>query len=425
MAESRVWHPFTRLSLGEDIHRVVRGQGSLLHLEDGRTLIDAISSWWVNLHGHGNTVIADAIHEQARRLEHVIFAGFTHDPAEELAQRLCDLLPTGLDRVFFSDNGSTAVEVALKMARQYWTNRDKPHRTRILAFEGAYHGDTVGAMSAGARSVFSDAFTPWLFEVERLPYPATWIGDTEVDAKEAAALGAFMAALDAHEGRIAALILEPLVQGAGGMRMVRAAFLRRICEAARERDVLLIFDEVMTGFGRTGSLFALEQVGLRPDFLCLSKGLTGGFLPMSITITSANIQDAFRGADAAHTFWHGHSYTANPLGCAAALASLDLTRNALPRIGEVETRHRRFIAELPEGWHRPRICGSILAVDLKTDGGSGYFAEVGPKLRAAFIREGVLLRPLGDTVYVMAPYVTTDDQYGQIYDALRRVPAGL
>lgn len=425
MADSRVWHPFTRLSLGEDIHRVVRGEGAVLHLDDGRELIDGISSWWVNLHGHGNTVIADAIHEQAKRLEHVIFAGFTHDPAEELAHRLCDLLPAGLDRVFFSDNGSTAVEVALKMARQYWTNRGEQQRTRILAFDGAYHGDTVGAMSAGARSVFSDAFSPWLFDVDRLPYPATWIGDAEADAMEAAAYDAFTAALDAHEGRIAAMILEPLVQGAGGMRMARAAFLRRICEAARERGILIIFDEVMTGFGRTGTLFALEQVGITPDFLCLSKGLTGGFLPMSITVTSTRIQEAFRGTDAAHTFWHGHSYTANPLGCAAALASLDLSLKAVPRIREVETRHRRFIEELPEGWHHPRVCGSILAMDLKTDGASGYLADVGPKLRAAFIREGVLLRPLGDTVYVMAPYVTTNAQYERIYEALRRVPAGL
>lgn len=404
---------------------MVRGEGAVLHLDDGRELIDGISSWWVNLHGHGNSVIAVAIHEQARRLEHVIFAGFTHDPAEELANRVCDLLPAGLDRVFFSDNGSTAVEVALKMARQYWTNRGEPQRTRILAFDGAYHGDTVGAMSAGARSVFSDAFNPWLFEVERLPYPATWIGDAGVDAKEAAAYDAFAAALDAHEGRIAAMILEPLVQGAGGMRMARAAFLKRVCDAARERGILLIFDEVMTGFGRTGTLFALEQIGITPDFLCLSKGLTGGFLPMSITVTSSRIQDAFRGADASHTFWHGHSYTANPLGCAAALASLDLTVKAVPRIREVEARHRRFIGELPEGWHHPRVCGSILAMDLKTDGESGYFADVGPKLRAAFIREGVLLRPLGDTVYVMAPYVTTEAQNERIYEALRRVPAGL
>lgn len=425
MAEPRVWHPFTRLSLGESVHRVVRGEGAVLHLEDGRELIDGISSWWVNLHGHGNRVIADAIHEQARRLEHVIFAGFTHDPAEELAHRLCDHLPAGLDRVFFSDNGSTAVEVALKMARQYWTNREEPRRTRILAFDGAYHGDTVGAMSAGARTVFSEAFTPWLFEVERLPYPATWIGDAGVDETEANCYDAFTTALDAHEGHVAAMILEPLVQGAGGMRMVRAAFLRRLCEAARERGILLVFDEVMTGFGRTGTLFALEQVGVTPDFLCLSKGLTGGFLPMSLTVTSTRIQDAFRGADAAHTFWHGHSYTANPLGCAAALASLDLTVEAVPRIREVEARHRRFIGDLPDGWRHPRVCGSILAMDLDADGQSGYFADVGPKLRAAFIREGVLLRPLGDTVYVMAPYVTTDAQYERIYEALRRAPAGL
>jgi adenosylmethionine-8-amino-7-oxononanoate aminotransferase len=425
LADSRVWHPFTRLSLGEPVLRVERGVGSVLHLDDGRTLIDGISSWWVNVHGHGNPVISDAIAEQARRLEHVIFAGFTHGPAETLATRLTDLLPAGLDRVFFSDNGSTAVEVALKMARQYWTNQGEPQRTRILAFEGAYHGDTVGAMSAGERNVFSDAFDPWLFAVDRLPYPATWIGDPDADAKEEAALGAFRRMADAHDGRIAALIVEPLVQGAGGMRMVRAPFLTRLCAEARERGILLVFDEVMTGFGRTGTLFALEQVGITPDFLCLSKGLTGGFLPLSVTVTSSAIQAAFKGPDAAHTFWHGHSYTANPLGCAAAVASLDLTVSALAGIRRVSERHRRFVDDLPDGWHRPRICGSILALDLITEGEGGYLAEVGPRLRAAFIRHGVLLRPLGDTVYVMAPYVTTDAQYERIYDALRRAPIGL
>lgn len=397
----------------------------MLHLEDGRVLIDAISSWWVNLHGHAHPGIAKAIAEQAARLEHVMFAGFTHEPAETLSRRLCELLPDGLDRVFFSDNGSTAVEVALKMARQYWTNRDEPHRTLILAFDGAYHGDTVGAMSAGARNVFSEAFSPWLFKVDRLPYPATWFGDAEVDAKEEAAFRAFLAALDEHEGRIAAMIIEPLVQGAGGMRMARAAFLKGMCEAARERGILLIFDEVMTGFGRTGSLFALEQVGVSPDFLCLSKGLTGGFLPMSVTVTSSRIQDDFRGTDATHTFWHGHSYTANPLGCAAALASIDLTHAALPRIGEVEGLHRRFLDEKPLGWRRPRICGSILALDVVTSSAGGYLSDAGLKLREHFLREGVLLRPLGDTVYVMAPYVTDDAQYARIYNALRRVPSGL
>ncbi len=425
MSKSPIWPPFTPLTTAVEPLKVVRGRGSELVLDDGRTLIDGISSWWVNLHGHAHPAIAEAIAEQARTLEHVIFAGYTHEPAQQLAERLTALLPERLNKVFFSDNGSTAVEVALKMAWQFWRNQENPKRNRILAFENAYHGDTFGAMAAGARSIFFEAFEPLMFDVTRLQYPDTWISDSDVDAKEAQALAALRKLLEDAPEAYAALILEPLVQGAGGMKMARASFVREACELAREFGVLVIFDEVMTGFGRTGDLFAFRKVGFEPDFLCLSKGLTGGFLPMSLTITGERVQEAFRSADLTHTFWHGHSYTANPLGCAAAVASLTLTERVLPMLPSIEERH---LAELALGGFKAeklRVCGTILAMDVPVGMATGYTNPVGPTLRAAFLEDGILLRPLGNTVYVMAPYCTTTEQYGTIYASLRRRLAAL
>ncbi len=404
---------------------VVKGQGSVLTLEDGRELIDGISSWWVNLHGHSNPHIAKAIATQAETLEHVIFAGYTHEPAERLAISLCELLPERLNRVFFSDNGSTAVEVALKMAWQYWRNQENPGRNRILAFDNAYHGDTFGAMAAGSRSEFSAAFEPLLFEVTRLPYPETWIGDAEVDEKESESLAVLRYQLEASPEGFAALIIEPLVQGAGGMKMARAAFVKSVCELAREFGVLVIFDEVMTGFGRTGELFAFQKVGIEPDFICLSKGLTGGFLPMSLTITGSQIQDAFRGIDPTHTFWHGHSYTANPLGCAAALASLELTIQALPLIKEIESSHVQRLTSHDYRAERIRICGTIVAMDVPVSSGRGYFSGIGARLKSEFLEDGILLRPLGNTVYVMAPYCTTQAQYDRVFESIRQRLAAL
>ncbi len=315
-----LWYPFTPIDSPPPLP-VVRGEGVWLELADGRRILDAISSWWVTLHGHGHPAIAEAIHRQALQLEQVIFAGFTHEPAEQLAAELTALLPPGLDRVFYSDDGSTAVEVALKLARQVWSNRGEDRR-RFIAFEGSYHGDTFGAMAVGARSLFTRAYDPLLFDVAFAPYPETWIGDTEVEAREAASLAELECLL--AEQPTAAIILEPLMQGASGMRLSRPEFLRQVAALARAHGTLLIFDEVMTGFGRTGDWFACQHAGVIPDLICLSKGLTGGFLPMGATVASEAIYDAFRGREPERTFWHGHSYTANPLGCAAALASLAL-----------------------------------------------------------------------------------------------------
>jgi len=266
---THVWHPYTQEKTAPDPLLVVSARGATLHLADGRTILDLISSWWVVTHGHAHPAIARAIGEQAARLEQVIFAGFTHPPAVELATALVALLPDGLSRIFYSDNGSTSVEVALKLALQYWRNRGE-ERDRFLAFEGGYHGDTVGAMSAGRESGFFAAFGPLLFPVAFLPYPATWIGDGDVEAREAAALDALDRELEAHGPRTAAVIIEPLVQGAAGMRMCRPEFLAALAERLARAGVLLIFDEVMTGFGRTGTLFAHERAGVTPDLICLS-----------------------------------------------------------------------------------------------------------------------------------------------------------
>ncbi len=424
MADSKIWYPFTPLSANLVPQKVVGGSGARLRLADGRELIDAISSWWVNLHGHGHPAIAEAIAEQARTLEHVIFAGFTHEPAERLAGLLAEALPPGLDRVFYSDNGSTAVEVALKVAWQYWRNRGEARRDRIVAFDGAYHGDTFGAMSAGARSTFSAPFEPLLFAVDRAPWPHTWDGDAQVETKEAAALDWLRQAFERHPDGYAACILEPLVQGAGGMRMVRPAFVARAVRLAREFGVLVIFDEVMTGFGRTGERFAFERVGEAPDLLCLSKGITGGFLPLAVTVVRDTVQAAFDSPDPVHTLWHGHSYTANPLGCAAAVASWALTEAALPVVRAFEARHRDLLRRFQPRADRIRVCGTIVAMDVPGRPG-GYHDPVGPALRQAFLDDGVLLRPLGDTVYAMPPYCMTDAELEAVYATITRRLAAL
>ncbi|MSR22463.1 MAG: adenosylmethionine--8-amino-7-oxononanoate transaminase [Gemmatimonadetes bacterium] len=415
-----LWYPYSPIGGMPVPLRVVRGRGAHLELEDGRTLLDCISSWWVNLHGHANPRIAAAIRDQAERLEHVIFAGFTHEPAERLAEVLTTALPAPLSRVFYSDDGSTAVEVALKMACQYWRNRGEARRS-FLAFEGAYHGDTFGAMAAGARSVFTETYTELLFEVVHLPFPATWIGDEGVAAREAAALGRLEAALEAEPARYAALVVEPLVQGAGGMRMCRPEFLRGVERLARAHGVLLVFDEVMTGFGRSGDWFACARADVRPDLICLAKGLTGGFLPMAATVASAEIYEAFVSPDPGKALWHGHSYTANPLGCAAALASFELLVEAEAVFRGMETHHLRFLESL-DGTiaTKPRVTGTIAAFDLET-GEPGYLNRVRDAVRERALDRGLLLRPLGNTVYLMPPYCITDEERQGMYSGVRAV----
>lgn len=418
-----VWHPFTQEQTAPDPIQITRGDGALLFAEDGSEILDLVSSWWVNLHGHAHPVMAKAIAEQAATLEQVIFAGFTHEPAIRIASALAERLPGDLDRVFFSDDGSTAVEVALKLAIQYWRNQGQP-RQRLLAFEGGYHGDTVGAMSVGAGSGFFSAFDSMMFPVTQLPYPATWQGDDSVAAKESAALDALEAQLLAHPNEFAAVIIEPLVQGSAGMRMCRPEFLQRLAELLHQHQVLLVFDEVMTGFGRTGNLFACLGAQVTPDLICLSKGLTGGFMAMSITVASERIYSAFLAEDFDRAFTHGHSFTANSLGCAAANASLSLleseqTQAAIERIERKHAERLHALAEHTRVQHT-RQTGTIAALEV-TGGGSGYNAEIGPRLKAAFLKRGLLLRPLGNVVYLLPPYCTTDAQLDRAYDGITEV----
>lgn len=412
-----LWHPFTQAAMTPPPLMIARGEGSRLFDDAGRSYVDLVSSWWVTLHGHANPAIASAIARQAETLEQVMFAGFTHAPAIRLAQRLVAVLPAGLTRVFFSDDGSTSVEVALKIALQYWRNRGATRR-RILAFAGGYHGDTFGAMAVGASSGYFGPFREKLFEVDFVPFPATWIDDADVAAKESASLAAIDSWLERHAGDAACAIFEPLVQGAAGMRMCRAEFLRAACERLRGAGCLLIFDEVMTGFGRTGTLFACEQARIAPDIVCLAKGLTGGFLPLAATIAREEIYEAFLGAGFESAFAHGHSYTANPLGCAAALASLDLleTAETRARIGAIEARHRAGLAQLAghAGIARGRVSGTIAAMTIGA-AGAGYGAEIGRRIGAFFLERGLIVRPLGPELYFLPPYCVSDDELACAY----------
>lgn len=410
MASEFIWPPFTQTRTAPEPIRMVRGQGASLFTEDGTELLDLISSWWVNLHGHAHPVIAQAIAQQARTLEHVIFAGFTHSPAEQVAQRLCQL--SGLDRVFFSDNGSTSVEVALKMALQFFRNADVP-RQRILALEGGYHGDTFGCMAVGQSSGFYGPFQHLLFQVDVMPFPQ----DPE---KSLEWLEAY---LKLHGDQLAAVILEPLVQGASGMRMYSPAFLRQACQRVRDSGGLVILDEVMTGFYRTGKLFAFQHTRFKPDFLCLSKGITGGFMPLGVTLTTEQVFKQFEGDSFQMAFAHGHSYTANPLSCAAALASLDLllAPETLQNIQRIEQQHTVFLKDLVHRQHvqNGRVLGTLLAFDWLDSGPYGSTASL--NLRERLLNAGLLLRPLGNTIYLMPPYCITAAEMERAYQKITQV----
>ncbi len=427
-----VWHPFSRFRDQDDPIVIASGQGAVLRTMQGREILDCISSWWVNLYGHGHPHIAEAIYRQASQLEQVIFAGFTHEPAIRLSTALAELLPGTLNRVFFSDNGSTSVEVALKMAAQYWQNLGQD-RQRVMVFEGGYHGDTVGAMSVGVSSGFFDVWKKWLIDVDVMPFPETWIDDADCPAKEIQALAEVDRFLEQHAQDVVAMILEPLVQGAAGMRMCRPEFLNAIVQRLQRHDVLVILDEVMTGFGRTGQRFACQVAGLQPDLICLSKGLTGGFMPMGITVASDRIFDSFGSGEKSRMFCHGHSYTANPLGCAAALASLELLQNAETEHnwGRIEEAHRRGLQQLTDRPNatRCRLTGTIAALDVAVEE-AGYQSPLVDRLKSLFWKAdreelGYLIRPLGNVVYLMPPYCMTnqqiDDAWQVIASALQQI----
>jgi adenosylmethionine-8-amino-7-oxononanoate aminotransferase len=408
-----IWHPFTQMKTAAPPIHVAKAKDCTLYSADGKQYIDAISSWWVNIHGHCNEYIAAAIAKQATTLEHVIFAGFTHTPAIDLSKKLISILPDHFAKVFFSDDGSTSVEVALKMAIQFWHNQGIRNKTTIIAFENAYHGDTFGAMSVAERNAFNEAFNPFLFDVERLPLP---------NANNIETVKQQLLQLAAKEN-VAAFIFEPLVQGAAGMLMYEPRYLDELIAIANLNNIICIADEVMTGFGRTGKNFAIEYLKERPGIICLSKGITGGFMPLGVTVCTQKIFDAFYHDDKAKTFFHGHSYTANPLACAAANASMDLLieQGCQQRIQRISDSHAAF-ADGIQSHHlikEVRCRGTILAIELKSKEETSYFNNIQSAAYQYYLSRGIFLRPLGNVVYVMPPYCITEEELKSVYTVIK------
>ena len=404
-----IWHPFTQHGLGEPIPEIERAEGAALYQADGTRIIDAISSWWVQTHGHCHPRIVKAIQDQSAMLDQMIFAGWTHEPARELAAGLSDFLPGSLEHIFFSDSGSTAVEVALKMALGFWHNLGES-RQKILVLEHSYHGDTIGAMSVGARGVFNQAYAPLLFDVGTLCFPAAGAEQDTLDQ-----LRSFCTD---RENPPAALIVEPLILGAGGMKIYSPAILAEMAAICRAHDVLFIADEVMTGWGRTGTVFACEQASVEPDILCMAKGLTGGAIPLAVTAASDAVYQAHFYEDRARMFFHSSSFTANPIACTAANANLAIwcDEPVQQRIDAIIASHRGFSDRLQ---NKPNIsglrqCGTILALEID-DGAGDYMSDLGPKLLGFFRDRNILLRPLGNTIYIMPPYCTSHEELESIY----------
>jgi adenosylmethionine---8-amino-7-oxononanoate aminotransferase len=414
---SPIWHPFTQHAVQPESTLISRGEGAWLEAADGRRIFDAISSWWVVTHGHCHPHIVQAIKSQVERLDQVIFAGFTHEPAEELARHLIAITPPELEYVFFSDSGSTSVEVALKMALGFWRHRGE-NRSRILALEGAYHGDTIGGMSVGARGVFNAPYGPLLFDVDRVPFPSA--------VREQATLDALNTAC--RNGGVAALIVEPLILGAGGMLIYPPwvlAEMKRICQT---HGALFIADEVMTGWGRTGTLFACEQAGVTPDIGCYSKGLTGGSLPLAVTLCRADIFEAHYSTDRTRTFFHSSSYTANPIACAAAVANLEIWKSepVMERIARVTALQSERLDRFRDDrrFANVRQIGTIAALDIVA-GDAGYMANIGPHLYQSFRGRDLLVRPLGNTIYVMPPYCSGASELNLVYEAIGEIADGI
>ena len=407
-----IWHPFTHQKNAEHNTLITRAEGARLFDDKSNSYLDAISSWWVNLHGHGHPAIASAIYEQAQKLEHIIFAGFTHEPAIALAKNLLKILPGNFSKIFYSDNGSTSTEVALKMAIQYWWNLGLK-KTKILAYRNSYHGDTFGAMSVSDRGVFTLAFHDRLFEVLFIDTP------TEQNIPELVKI------IEEHGRDIACFIYEPLVQGAGGMRMYDANAMNQLLNIVKEQEIICIADEVMTGFGRTGKIFASEYMECKPDIICLSKGITGGFIPLGVTACTERIYHAYLQDDKLKTFFHGHSFTANPLACAAANASLELLDSDTCRtaITSIEKSHQKLSSELSDATlpiRNLRVLGTILAFELD-EGKDEYLNNSGASIGKLAMQDGVYIRPLGNTVYLMPSYAFDENDLDYLNKTLVKI----
>lgn len=408
-----VWHPFTQIQTEPSPLLISSAKGASIFTAEGKEYLDCNSSWWVNVHGHGNQDLANAIQTQFAAIDHVIFAGATHEKAIELSKRIVEKLNCDLQKVFFSDNGSTAVEVAIKMCMQFWHNQGIK-KSRVLALEGAYHGDTFGAMSVGERDYFNAPFEPFFFNVDFLEFP------TEANEKELLKRAKTLF----ETGEFISLIVEPLIQGSAGMRFYSVSFLEALVNLAKTNNVLVIFDEIMTAFGRTGTLFAFEHTNVRPDIICLSKGLTGGVLPLGLTVATNAIFDAFLSDERAKAFLHGHSFTGNPLACAAACASLDLFEQAATweNIKAIERCNLNFLQKLEKYAiiENPRVYGTILAFDLKTDGPAGYFSKIRDTAYTFFLENGLLLRPLGNVLFINPPYCLTEKEQLRVFEVIER-----
>lgn len=407
-----IWHPFT--PQGDDTPSPIlisKAEGIYLHTTDGRKIIDAISSWWVNLHGHSHPQIAEAIYKQATTLEHVIFAGFTHEPAIHLAENLKKILPTSLSKIFFSDNGSTANEVAIKMAIQYWHNKGVKKK-KIIALEGAYHGDTFGSMSVGDRSVFTTPFNDYLFEVSFLDFPT--------EENKSKVIHQFTNLVSS--GDVGAFIFEPLIQGAAGMRMYSSEILETLLQIAKAHEVVCIADEVFTGFYRTGKFFATDYIATKPDIMAVSKGITGGTLPLGVTACSPEIYEAYKSVDITKAFLHGHSYTANPLSCAAANASYSIltSTECQKQIERINMLHSKFTERLKshELIQKVSTLGTILSVEIKTSGKTEYTNSLRTLIYEYFLGRDILLRPLGNVLYMVPPYCIKEEELEKIYQAI-------
>jgi adenosylmethionine-8-amino-7-oxononanoate aminotransferase len=419
----RIWHPFTRGGAQVKLPRIVRGEGAWLFTDDGRRILDAISSWWVNLHGHAHPRIANTVAEQARQLEHVLLAGFVHEPVERLAEELRRVVPANLKHVFFSDDGSTAVEVALKMAIQYWRNVGNPGKSEIAALEHGYHGDTAGSMSVSDDSPFTAAFAGMRFPVHRAhsAYCYRCPVGLKRESCHIECADSLEKLLNERGNRIAAVIVEPLLQGAGGMIVHPVEFLQRVRQLTQQHNVLLIADEVLTGFGRCGAMFASELANISPDMMCMSKGITGGFLPLGATLATEQIFDAFAGEDPERTFWHGHSYSGNPIACAAAVANLEIFRTepVFERISKIATVHAERLPDFSRSAAvgDVRTIGTIAAIELRADD-AGYLSNLRPKLYEYFLKRDILLRPLGNVIYILPPYCIQANDLHRVYDVI-------
>lgn len=407
-----VWHPFTHQLNAKLPINIIKGDGVYLIDENNTKYIDAISSWWVNLHGHCNPYISAKVSEQLNTLEHSIFSDFTHPNAVNLAERILKILPNNQKKIFYSDNGSTAVEVAIKMTLQYWHNQTIDKKL-FIALENAYHGDTFGSMSVGARNVFNQAFENLLFNVAHIPIPTN---ENILDILEI-----LQNWFNHHQ--VAGFIFEPLVQGAAGMVMYEAEHLDKIINLCKANNVITIADEVMTGFGRTGSYFASNQLTQQPDVVCLSKGLTGGYMPLGITSCTESIYNAYLNEDKTKTFFHGHSYTANPLACSAALASLDLLEKneCNNQIKIIEKMHSDFVSNFNQNQKTRNIrCkGTILAIELNTTETTHYLNSIAENISEWFLKKGIIIRPLGNIIYLIPPYCITKDELNYIYEQIK------